>query len=81
MPHQANGVMLGELLPRLKLTSARTHLTVAEHANTGAGSIPLTLDTAHRHGAFADGDLVLMAAFGGGMSTGATLVRWDANRS
>ncbi|GAA4152551.1 ketoacyl-ACP synthase III [Phytohabitans flavus] len=81
VPHQANGVMLGELLPRLKLTSARTHLTVAEHANTGAGSIPLTLDTAHRHGAFADGDLVLMAAFGGGMSTGATLVRWDANRS
>ncbi|MGO4461371.1 3-oxoacyl-ACP synthase III family protein [Streptomyces sp. M-16] len=77
VPHQANGVMLGETVPRLGLPRARTHLTVAEHGNTSAASIPLALDEAHRSGAFRDRDVLLLAGFGGGMSLGTVLVRWD----
>ncbi|QEU89620.1 beta-ketoacyl-ACP synthase 3 [Streptomyces kanamyceticus] len=81
VPHQANGAMLADVLPRLGLPRARAHLTVAEHANTGAASVPLALDTARREGSFGDGDTLLLAAFGGGMSIGATLIRWDATAS
>ena len=78
VPHQANGVLLRELFPLLGLPRARMHLHVAEHGNTSAGSIPLALDAARREGAFADGDLLLLAGFGGGMSLGAVLLRWDS---
>ncbi|OIJ68242.1 3-oxoacyl-ACP synthase [Streptomyces mangrovisoli] len=76
VPHQANGVLLGTILPELGLPRARTHLTVAEHGNTSASSIPLALDEANRQGALKDGEVVLLAGFGGGMSLGATLLRW-----
>ncbi|QKW05119.1 beta-ketoacyl-ACP synthase 3 [Streptomyces sp. NA04227] len=77
VPHQANGVMLRKLLPELGLDSARTHLTVDRHGNTSAASIPVTLDEACRTGAFADGDVLLLTGFGGGMSLGSALLRWD----
>ncbi|MFF2852285.1 3-oxoacyl-ACP synthase III family protein [Streptomyces sp. NPDC058001] len=78
VPHQANGAMLHDVLPGLGLPRARTHLTVAGHANTGAASVPLTLDVARREQRFGDGDILLLAGFGGGMSVGTVLVRWDA---
>jgi 3-oxoacyl-[acyl-carrier-protein] synthase-3 len=78
IPHQANGVMLGEVWPRLGLVNARQHLTVETYGNTGSASVPVTLDAAHRAGALAEGDLVLMAGFGGGMAIGASLTRWTA---
>ncbi|MFF4402809.1 3-oxoacyl-ACP synthase III family protein [Streptomyces sp. NPDC001480] len=81
IPHQANGVLLGQIVPTLGLPRARTHLTVAEHGNTSASSIPLALDEANRQGAFKDGDLLLLAGFGGGMSIGATLLRWTGSAS
>jgi 3-oxoacyl-(acyl-carrier-protein) synthase III len=76
VPHQANGVMLAEVWPRLRLPAARCHLEVEHYGNTGAASVPLTLDLVHRRGAFAAGELVVLAAFGGGMSVGTTIVRW-----
>ncbi|MFI9161972.1 3-oxoacyl-ACP synthase III family protein [Kitasatospora aureofaciens] len=76
VPHQANGRMLADVLPSLGLERARTHFTVAEYGNTGSASIPITLDAAHRDGAFQDGELVLLSAFGGGMSIGSSLLRW-----
>ncbi|MGV9315423.1 3-oxoacyl-ACP synthase III family protein [Streptomyces sp. NPDC003691] len=79
VPHQANGVMLAEVLPALGLDRARTHLTCAEHGNTGAASIPVTLDTAVRAGAVRDGELLLLAGFGGGMTVGTALLRWAGN--
>ncbi|MER8156558.1 beta-ketoacyl-ACP synthase 3 [Streptomyces sp. NPDC094472] len=77
IPHQANGVLLAKALPDLGLPRARTHLTVAEHGNTSAASIPLALDDARRQGVFTDGELLLLAGFGGGMSLGAALIRWQ----
>jgi 3-oxoacyl-[acyl-carrier-protein] synthase-3 len=76
IPHQANAVLLRELLPRLALPRARMLVTVSEHGNTSAASIPLALDTARRRGVFADGELLLLAGFGGGMSIATALVTW-----
>ncbi|MFI5967887.1 3-oxoacyl-[acyl-carrier-protein] synthase III C-terminal domain-containing protein [Streptomyces asoensis] len=79
-PHQAGGMMLGRFLPGLGLPRARVHLTVAEHGDTGAASIPPALDVARREDAFADGDLLLPAGFGRGVSPGTAPVRWQGNQ-
>ena len=76
IPHQANGVMLDTVFAELALPHAVMHLTLADYGNTGAASIPLTLDHAAESGALHPGDLVLLAGFGGGMSAGFALVEW-----
>ncbi|MCP3821645.1 beta-ketoacyl-ACP synthase 3 [Streptomyces sp. A3M-1-3] len=76
VPHQANGVMLTEVWPELGLGSATLHLSLERYGNTGAASVPVTLDAVHRAGLLAESDLVLLAAFGGGMSLGAALLDW-----
>ncbi|MFE6228169.1 3-oxoacyl-ACP synthase III family protein [Streptomyces sp. NPDC057854] len=76
IPHQANGQMLREIAPTIGLDAARHHIVVEDTANTGAASVPVTLDLVHRRGDLGRGDTVLLSAFGGGMSIGATLLRW-----
>ncbi|MHC8419326.1 3-oxoacyl-ACP synthase III family protein [Streptomyces sp. NB004] len=76
VPHQANGEMLRAIVGCLGLTAARVHLPVDRHGNTGAASIPLALDHARRQGVPRDGELVLLAGFGGGMTLGTVLLRW-----
>lgn len=76
VPHQGNGRMLEELAAALGIPADRTRGSFAAYGNTGAASVPLTLDLTARSGALAAGDLVLLAAFGGGMTMGLTLLRW-----
>ncbi|BCJ44771.1 3-oxoacyl-[acyl-carrier-protein] synthase 3 [Actinoplanes ianthinogenes] len=76
VPHQANGIMLRELVTAAGFQNARTHLTLERYGNVGSASLPVTLDDANRAGAFRAGDLLLLAGFGGGMSMGACLLRW-----
>lgn len=76
VPHQANGILLQEVFDKMALPHATMHQTLADHANTGAASIPLTLDAAARQGAFNPGELILIAGFGGGMAAGLALVEW-----
>ncbi|MET9608849.1 ketoacyl-ACP synthase III [Streptomyces sp. NPDC006512] len=76
VPHQANGVMLGEVVERAGLTAAHTHRTLIRYGNVGSASVPVALDEANRTGALSPGDLVLLAGFGGGMSIGASLLTW-----
>jgi acetoacetyl-CoA synthase len=78
VPHQANGVMLKELVDLAGLDGAHTHLTLDRYGNVGSASVPVALDEAARSGAMHPGDLVLLAGFGGGMSVGATVLRWGA---
>jgi acetoacetyl-CoA synthase len=78
VPHQANGVLLERLVQRCGLSGATTHRTVEKYGNVGSAAIPVTLDEANRAGRLADGDLVLLLGFGGGISMGATLLRWAA---
>ncbi|MFD4528623.1 3-oxoacyl-ACP synthase III family protein [Streptomyces sp. NPDC058470] len=77
VPHQANGIMLAELWPELGLHRAALHLTLERYANTGAASVPITLAEMDRAGLAAPGDLVVLAAFGGGMSLGTALLNWS----
>ncbi|MFI9387115.1 3-oxoacyl-ACP synthase III family protein [Kutzneria sp. NPDC052558] len=79
LPHQANAVMLQDIRPRLGLPAARLHLTVADHGNTSAGSIPLALDEANRGGLLRDGDMLLLAGFGSGMTVATALLRWGGD--
>ncbi|MDQ0585870.1 3-oxoacyl-(acyl-carrier-protein) synthase III [Streptomyces rishiriensis] len=76
IPHQANGIMLDEVFADLSLPRATMHKTVTHYGNTGAASIPITLDAAVREGAFRPGELILMAGFGGGMAASFALVQW-----
>ncbi|MCH0567476.1 MULTISPECIES: 3-oxoacyl-ACP synthase III family protein [unclassified Streptomyces] len=78
VPHQANGVMLGEVVERAGLGNAHTHRTLRKYGNVGSASVPVALDEAHRGGALSPGDLVLLAGFGGGMAIGASLLTWGA---
>ncbi|MEU2505039.1 beta-ketoacyl-ACP synthase III [Streptomyces sp. NPDC007863] len=78
VPHQANGVMLAEVRPRLGLGAAAMHLSLERYGNTGAASVPVTLDEVHRAGLLDEGDLLVLTAFGGGMSLGSALVGWAA---
>ena len=76
VPHQANLRIIRATARRLGLPMERVVLTVRDHGNTSAASIPMALDTAVRDGRIQPGDLVLMEAFGGGFTWGATLVRY-----
>ncbi|AGZ42200.1 3-oxoacyl-ACP synthase III family protein [Actinoplanes friuliensis] len=76
VPHQANGVMIEELVEAAGLGSARTHLVLDRYGNTGSASAAIALDVAARSGELHDEELVLIAGFGGGMSVGAALLRW-----
>lgn len=74
VPHQANGRMIEDLERRLELPNARTHSTVERYGNTGAAAVPITL--ADVRDELEPGDLVLLAAFGGGMTCGLALLSW-----
>jgi acetoacetyl-CoA synthase len=76
VPHQANGVLIDELVERCGLTGVQVHRTVEKYGNVGGASVPVALDEANRSRALTDGDLVLLAGFGGGMAVGACLMRW-----
>jgi 3-oxoacyl-(acyl-carrier-protein) synthase III len=79
VPHQPNGMLLGELAERSGLTRACTHRTVQRYGNVGSASVPVTLDDARLNGRLRDGDLVLLTAFGGGMAMGHSLLRWSGS--
>lgn len=75
VPHQANQRIIKGVGDRLGLDEDKVILTVADHANTSAASIPLALDTAVKDGRIKPGDLVLMEAMGGGLTWGAVALR------
>jgi 3-oxoacyl-[acyl-carrier-protein] synthase-3 len=76
VPHQANGRMLDDLMVPLGLPRAVLHRTVERYGNTGAASIPITLDHANRAGRLQAGEVVLLVGFGGGMATGISVLYW-----
>jgi 3-oxoacyl-[acyl-carrier-protein] synthase-3 len=76
IPHQANIRIISATAKRLELPMERVILTVAEHGNTSAASVPMALDSAIRDGRVKRGDLLLLEAFGGGFTWGASLVRY-----
>jgi 3-oxoacyl-[acyl-carrier-protein] synthase III len=76
IPHQANIRIIQATARKLDLPMERVVVTVADHGNTSAASIPLALDQAVRDGRIRRGELLLMEAFGGGFTWGSVLVRY-----
>src|SRR5262249_37905099 len=76
VPHQANKRIIDATAVKLGLSPDKVVLTVGEHANTSAASIPLALDVAVKDGRIKKGDMVLLEAMGGGFTWGAALLRW-----
>ena len=76
IPHQANIRIIQATAKRLGLPLEKVILTVQDHGNTSAASVPLALDVAVRDGRVKPGQLVLMEAFGGGFTWGSVLMRF-----
>ena len=76
VPHQANKRILDGTAKRIGLPPEKVVITVGQHGNTSAASVPLALDTAVRDGRIKRGDLVLLEAMGGGFTWGSVLLRW-----
>ena len=76
IPHQANRRIIDAVGQRLQVPDGRTVVNVERFGNTSAASIPIALDEINREGKIKEGDVVLMAAFGSGLTWGATAVRW-----
>ena len=76
VPHQANRRILDATARKLGLPAERVVITVDQHANTSAASVPLALDTAVRDGRIKRGDLLVLEAMGGGFTWGAAAVRY-----
>jgi len=76
VPHQANIRIIQATARKLELPMERVIVTVQEHGNTSAASVPLALDVAVRDGRIRRGELLLLEAFGGGFTWGSALVRY-----
>ncbi|MEF2547362.1 beta-ketoacyl-ACP synthase III [Aurantimonas sp. E1-2-R+4] len=76
VPHQANRRIIDASARKLGIAAEKVVVTVDQHGNTSAASIPLALDAAVRDGRIKRGDLVLLEAMGGGFTWGAVLLRW-----
>ncbi len=75
VPHQANARIIEGTAKKLGLPMDRVIMTVDQHANTSAASVPLALDVAVRDGRIKQGQLVVLEAMGGGFTWGATVLR------
>ena len=73
IPHQANNRIIAATAKQLNLPMERVIVTVNEHGNTSAASVPLALDVAIRDGRIKRGETLLMEAFGGGFTWGSAL--------
>jgi len=76
IPHQANQRIIDAVGSRLGIDAAHCHVNIDRYGNTSAASIPIALDEAVRAGKVKEGDVVLMAAFGAGLTWAASVVRW-----
>jgi len=76
IPHQANQRIVDSVGKRLSLNADQVFVNLDRYGNTSAASIPIALDEARRGGRVKEGDIVLLDAFGGGLTWGAALLRW-----
>lgn len=76
VPHQANRRIIEATARKLKMSMEHVVLTVSEHGNTSAASIPLALDTAVRDGRIKKGETLMLEAFGSGFTWGSALLQF-----
>ena len=76
VPHQANVRIIAATAKKLKMSMDHVILTVQDHGNTSAASVPLALNEGVRSGKIQPGQTILMEAFGGGFTWGSVLARY-----
>ena len=76
IPHQANIRIIQATARKLKMSMENVVVTVDDHGNTSAASVPLALDVAVRDGRIKRGEILLMEAFGGGFTWGSALIKY-----
>jgi 3-oxoacyl-[acyl-carrier-protein] synthase-3 len=76
IPHQANQRITDAVADRLKVDPSIVYSNIAHHGNTSSASIPIALDECIEMGKVREGDIVLLASFGGGATWGGVLVKW-----
>lgn len=76
IPHQANIRIIKATAKKLKMSMDHVVVTVDQHGNTSAASVPLALDTAVRDGRIQHGETILLEAFGGGFTWGSALLKY-----
>ena len=76
IPHQANQRITEAVASRLDVDPAIVYSNIAYHGNTSSASIPIALDECIEAGKVQEGDLILLASFGGGVTWGGVLLKW-----
>jgi 3-oxoacyl-[acyl-carrier-protein] synthase-3 len=76
IPHQANQRITDAVASRLNVDSSIVYSNIAYHGNTSSASVPIALDECIEAGKVSEGDLVLLASFGGGATWGGALIKW-----
>ena len=76
MPHQANIRIIQGTAKKMNIPMDRVIVTVQDHGNTSAASIPLALSVGRDRGQIKSGDLIVTEAIGGGLAWGAVVLRW-----
>ncbi|PDW00706.1 beta-ketoacyl-ACP synthase III [Candidatus Chloroploca asiatica] len=78
VPHQANVRIIEAVAKRLGLPMERCFVNLDRYGNTSAASVPIALSEAAQQGRIVPGDLVLLTAFGGGLTWGSAVIRWGS---
>jgi 3-oxoacyl-[acyl-carrier-protein] synthase-3 len=76
IPHQANLRILQGVAKRLDIPMDKVYVNIERYGNISSATVPIALDEAVRDGMIQPGDLVLLAAFGGGLTWGSSLIKW-----
>jgi 3-oxoacyl-[acyl-carrier-protein] synthase-3 len=76
IPHQANSRILQQMAKRLDIPFEKVYLTIEKYANISSATVPIALDEAVRNGSIQQGDLIILTAFGGGLTWGSSLIKW-----
>ncbi|MCX5813234.1 MAG: ketoacyl-ACP synthase III [Proteobacteria bacterium] len=76
IPHQANIRILQGMAKKLKVPMDKVYMTIQKYGNISSATVPIALDEAARSGAIVKDNLVLLAAFGGGLTWGSSLIKW-----
>jgi 3-oxoacyl-[acyl-carrier-protein] synthase-3 len=77
IPHQANMRIIESIAKRLQIPMEKFHNNLEHYGNTSAASVAIALDEAYRAGRIRSGDLILLVAFGAGLTWAAALIKWQ----
>jgi 3-oxoacyl-[acyl-carrier-protein] synthase-3 len=76
IPHQSNLRIIESTMEKLGLPMEKAFVNIDKYGNTSSASIPIAIDEARKEGRLSKGDIVMLVAFGGGLTWGSSIIRW-----